>query len=58
MTRETIDCRDVDDTCTVAISADNQEQLLKIAAQHAVQAHGYQDGDGLRVQLTKLVKNA
>lgn len=58
MTRQTIDCRDIDKSCTVSVAADNKEQLLNAAAQHAVYAHGYEDGDQLRGQLVQHVKSA
>ena len=58
MARKYIDCRDYpsETGCTVAISADSNEELVEAAAQHAVQVHGHQDGPELRQQLGKLVK--
>ena len=48
MARKYIDCRDYpsESGCTVAISADSQDELVDAAAQHAVQVHGHQDGNG------------
>jgi predicted small metal-binding protein len=57
MTRQTIDCRDIDDGCTVSVAANTQEQLLNAAAQHAVHSHGYADGNDLRGKLVDLVKS-
>lgn len=58
MTRQTIDCRDIDESCTVSVAADDEEQLLNAAAEHAVHTHGYEDGDQLRGQLVQHVKSA
>lgn len=50
MTRQYIDCREMpsDSHCSVAISADSEEELLEAAAQHAVSVHGHTDGPELR----------
>jgi predicted small metal-binding protein len=50
MNRKTIDCRDYpsESGCTIAISADSDDELVEAAAQHAVQVHGHQDGPELR----------
>jgi len=58
MARKYIDCRDYpsESGCTVAISADSQDELVDAAAQHAVQVHGHQDGPELRAQLGQIVK--
>lgn len=58
MTRQTIDCRDYPSeiACTVAVSADSEDELLKTAAYHAVQVHGHTDGPELRAELGKLAK--
>jgi predicted small metal-binding protein len=59
MSRKYIDCRDYpsETQCTVAISADSEGELLEAAAQHAIQAHGHQDGPELRAQLRDGVKS-
>jgi predicted small metal-binding protein len=59
MDRKTIDCRDFpsESGCTVAISADREDELIDAAAQHAVQVHGHQDGPELRAQLRQGVKS-
>jgi predicted small metal-binding protein len=58
MDRKYIDCRDYpsESGCTVAISADSQDELVDAAAQHAVQVHGHQDGPELRAQLNQIVR--
>jgi len=58
MARKYIDCRDYpsESGCTVAISADSQNELVDAAAQHAVQVHGHQDGPELRAQLNQIVR--
>ena len=58
MNRKYIDCRNYpsDIGCTVAISADTDEELLEAAVQHAVTVHGHEDTPELRQQLTSLFK--
>jgi predicted small metal-binding protein len=58
MARKYIDCRDYpsESGCTVAISADSQDELVDAAAQHAMQVHGHQDGPELRAQLNQIVR--
>ena len=53
MNRKYIDCRDFpsESGCTVAISADNEDEVVEAAAQHALQVHGHQDGPELRAML-------
>ena len=58
MARKYIDCRDYpsESGCTVAISADSQDELVDAAAQHAMQVHGHQDEPELRAQLNQIVR--
>jgi predicted small metal-binding protein len=58
MTRKHIDCRNYpsESGCTVAISADSDDELVETAAQHAVQVHGHQDGPELRAMLRDGIK--
>lgn len=58
MARKYIDCREYpsDIKCTVAIAADTEEELLEIAAQHAVAVHGHKDSPQLRETLKSLFK--
>ena len=49
MVRKFIDCRDVPGAnCTVAIFAENEEELMDAAIEHAVLAHGCVDTPELR----------
>jgi predicted small metal-binding protein len=53
MTRKYIDCREFpsDTKCSVAISADSDQELLEAAVQHAVSVHQHQDSAEFRQQL-------
>ena len=59
MSRKFIDCREYpsESNCTVAISADSEDELIEAAAQHAVRVHGHQDGPELRSELRQIVKS-
>ena len=48
--RKFVDCREFpsDMNCTVAISADSEEEVIEAAAQHAISVHGHEDGTELR----------
>ncbi|WP_454734892.1 DUF1059 domain-containing protein [Cupriavidus necator] len=58
MARKYIDCREFpsDTNCTVAMSADSEDELLEAAVQHAVAVHQHQDTPELRNQLKSLFK--
>jgi predicted small metal-binding protein len=58
MGRKYIDCRDYpsEKNCTVALSADSEDELLEAAVQHAVAVHQHQDSPELRTQLKSLFK--
>jgi predicted small metal-binding protein len=58
MSRKCIDCREYPSAtnCSIAISADNETELLEAAMQHAVSVHGHQDTPELRNQLSQLFK--
>jgi len=58
MTRKYIDCREYksDANCSVAIAADNDDELLAAAVQHAVSVHGHADTPELHTQLKQLFK--
>jgi predicted small metal-binding protein len=53
-----IDCRELPSemNCTVAISADSEDELVEAAAQHAVAVHGHEDGDELRGMIRQEIK--
>jgi predicted small metal-binding protein len=58
MSRKYIDCREFpsESGCTIAISADSEDELIDAAAQHAVRVHGHQDGPELRAELKQIIK--
>ena len=58
MARKHIDCRNYpsDMNCTLALSADNENELLEAAVQHAVAVHGHKDSPEFRKQLRELFK--
>ncbi|AMR77049.1 MULTISPECIES: DUF1059 domain-containing protein [Cupriavidus] len=58
MARKFIDCREFpsDTHCTVALSADSEDELLEAAVQHAVAVHKHQDTPELRSQLKSMFK--
>ena len=58
MPRKYVDCREFpsDKKCTVALSADNADELLDAAAQHAVTVHKHQDSPELRSQLRSMMR--
>ena len=59
MDRKFIDCRDYpsESGCSVAISADGEDEVVEAAAQHAVKVHGHADGPELRAMLRQSVKS-
>jgi predicted small metal-binding protein len=58
MARKYIDCRDYpgDIKCTVALSADTEEELLEAAVQHATKVHGIEDTPDFRENIRKEFK--
>ena len=58
MTRKYIDCREFpsDMNCTVALSADSDQELLDAAVQHAVAVHHHEDTPELRQQIQQMFK--
>jgi predicted small metal-binding protein len=57
--RKAIDCRNYpsDMNCTIALSADSADELLEIAAAHAVSTHGHADTPELRAVLRGMFKD-
>lgn len=53
MKRCYIDCREFPSEmdCTLALSANSEDELLEAAVQHAVAVHGHQDTPEFRQQL-------
>lgn len=58
MTRKYIDCREFPSemNCTIAISSDDEDELLEAAVQHAIAVHGHEDTSEFRDQLRDLFK--
>lgn len=58
MTRKYVDCREYPSemNCSVAMSADTDDELLEAAVQHAVSVHQHQDTPELRTQLKQFFK--
>lgn len=50
MARKYIDCREMPSEfhCSVAIVADNEDELMEVAVDHAVRRHGHADSTDLR----------
>lgn len=59
MPRKFIDCRESpsESNCTVAISADSEDELLEAAVQHAVKVHGHKDTPQFRDDLRRIIKD-
>lgn len=58
MPRQYIDCREVPSemNCTVALSADSENELLEAAVQHAIAVHGHEDSTELREAIRASIK--
>jgi predicted small metal-binding protein len=58
MARKYIDCRDVPSemNCTVAISADSEDELIDAVVQHVVAVHSHEDTPDLRSMLRQGIK--
>jgi predicted small metal-binding protein len=58
MARKYIDCRDYpgDVKCTVALSADTEDELIEAVVQHGTTVHGYQDTPEFRQKLRREMK--
>ena len=56
MARQYIDCREFPSemNCTVALSADSEQELLEAAVQHAVSVHKHEDTPEFRQQLKQV----
>lgn len=56
--RKYVDCRDypADIKCTLAISADTDQELLEAAVAHAVAVHQHEDTAELRSMLRTIIK--
>ncbi len=58
MARKFIDCREYpsESHCTIAISADREDELVEAASQHAIAVHKHADTPELRTSLRAAVK--
>ena len=58
MERFCIDCRDYpgEVKCSLALSADTEEELLEAAVQHGIEVHGYEDTPEFREFMLKEFK--
>ena len=58
MTRKFIDCREFpsESKCSVTIAADSENELMEVAVQHAVRAHGHEDTPAFRQQLREAIR--
>jgi predicted small metal-binding protein len=58
MARKFVDCREhpSETHCSVALSADNEEELLEAVVQHAKVVHGAQDTPEFRQQIKQSIK--
>jgi predicted small metal-binding protein len=58
MPRKFIDCREIpsESKCTIAISADSDDELLEAAVQHAVAVHKHTDSPELRQMIRNGIK--
>ncbi len=59
MARKYIDCRDYpsDINCTVALSADTEDELIEAVVHHGVNVHGYEYKPEFREQVRKEFKD-
>ena len=59
MGRKFIDCREFPSemNCTIALSADNEDELLEAAVQHAITVHGHEDTPDLRTMIRTAMKD-
>lgn len=55
MARKYIDCREFpsDSKCTIAISADDADELVEAAVQHAIAVHHEKDSPAFRAEIRK-----
>jgi predicted small metal-binding protein len=58
MARKFIDCREYpsETKCTIALSADSEDELVEAASQHAISVHKHADTPELRTMLRSAMK--
>jgi len=56
--RKYVDCREYpsDTKCSIALSADNDDELVEAAVQHAMAVHKHKDSPELRSMLRGAIK--
>jgi predicted small metal-binding protein len=56
--RKSVDCRDYpsEKNCSLKISG-TEEEVMNAAVQHAVSAHGHEEGPELREQIKSMLKD-
>ncbi len=58
MERKYVDCREFPESkCTVSMAADSERELLDIAMEHAVKAHGFADTPETREKIKGAFRN-
>ena len=59
MGRKFIDCREFPSemNCTLALSAENEDELLEAAVQHAITVHGHGDTPDLRTMIRTAMRD-
>jgi len=57
--RKFIDCREFPSemNCSVALSADSEDELLEAAVQHAIAVHGHKDTPDLRAMIRSVMRD-
>jgi predicted small metal-binding protein len=60
MARKIIDCREFpsESKCTIAITADTEQEILDVAVPHAVSKHGHKDTPELREAIRGSIKES
>lgn len=58
MSRKVVDCRNYpsENKCTVAISADTDDEVVEAAVAHAVKSHQHTDSPELRTWVRESIK--
>ncbi|MCK5237571.1 MAG: DUF1059 domain-containing protein [Deltaproteobacteria bacterium] len=58
MARKYIDCRDFPDetNCSIALTADSEEELIEAAIEHGTKIHGYENTPETRENVKKGIK--
>jgi predicted small metal-binding protein len=57
MTMKTLACGDLVPGCPAVVTAETEDEILQIAARHAVEAHGLTVDDGLVAAVKGAIKD-